>query len=181
MAEEKTPTMPSFKESSTTSPPQPTPEVIMSSDTDPHLGVEPDGPAQQPVSDPLSAPASPAVSVRQLLLDQRPKSGSPSVIAGSISQTNEAVASPSPAPSLNIQPTAVSSDVLLPVMIYAVVKTNPSQLVSHLLYVQRFRSRSVGGEESFCLINLMAVVEFLENVDLAVLGLTSSEKVMRYV
>lgn len=64
-------------------------------------------------------------------------------------------------------------------MIYAVVKTNPNQLVSHLLYVQRFRSRSVGGEESFCLINLMAVVEFLENVDLAALGLASSDKVMR--
>ncbi|QRW17131.1 hypothetical protein RhiXN_05133 [Rhizoctonia solani] len=110
--------------------------------------------------------------------DQVSKGASPSMGPGLVSQVADSTASPSPAPSINIQPTPVSSDVLLPVMIYAVVKTNPNQLVSHLLYVQRFRSRSVGGEESFCLINLMAVVEFLENVDLAVLGLASSEKVM---
>lgn len=78
------------------------------------------------------------------------------------------------------EPTPVSGDVLLPLLIFAVVKSNPPQLVSHLLYTQRFRNRSVGGEESYCLVNLMAVVEFLENVDLAALGLKESEsKVMR--
>ncbi|TDL23809.1 hypothetical protein BD410DRAFT_746660 [Rickenella mellea] len=76
-------------------------------------------------------------------------------------------------------PTQVSGDVLLPLIIFSVVKANPSQLVSHLLYTQRFRDQSVGGEESYCLINLMAVVEFLENVDLGALGLKESEnKVM---
>ena len=73
-------------------------------------------------------------------------------------------------------PTPVSGDILLPVLIYSVVKANPPQLVSHLLYTQRFRNRSVGGEESYCLINLMAVVEFLENVDLEAVGLKDSEK-----
>lgn len=148
----------------------------MSPDSDPSvLPVEANAPAQQPLLDPLSTPASPALSIRQLHPAPRSKSASPS------GTPVEAPASPSPVPSISIQPTAVSSDVLLPFMIYAVVKSNPSQIVSHLLYVQRFRSRSVGGEESFCLINLMAAVEFLENVDMAVLGLASSEKVMRYV
>ncbi|KAI0313200.1 hypothetical protein OF83DRAFT_1065909 [Amylostereum chailletii] len=49
-------------------------------------------------------------------------------------------------------------------------------LVSHLLYTQRFRNRRVGGEESYCLVNLMAVADFLENVDLKALGLGESEK-----
>ena len=67
-------------------------------------------------------------------------------------------------------------------MIFAAVKSNPPHLVSHLLYTQRFRNQAVGGEESYCLINLMAVAEFLENVDLAALGLGESEKtVIRYL
>jgi hypothetical protein len=69
----------------------------------------------------------------------------------------------------------VSGDILLPLIIFAVVKANPAHLVSQLLYIQRFRNRSFGGEENYCLINLMAVAEFLENVDLAALGLTGPE------
>ncbi|RPD64043.1 hypothetical protein L227DRAFT_607760 [Lentinus tigrinus ALCF2SS1-6] len=88
-------------------------------------------------------------------------------------------ASPSPAPTA----TPVSGDIILPLMIFAVVKTNPPHLVSHLLFTQRFRrEHAAGGEEGYCLINLMAVAEFLENVDLAALGLGESEKmVIRYV
>ncbi|KAJ7628718.1 hypothetical protein FB45DRAFT_43419 [Roridomyces roridus] len=70
--------------------------------------------------------------------------------------------------------TPVSSDVLLPLIIFAVVKSNPSRLVSHLLFTQRFHVTPSGiaqGEEAFCLVNLMAVAEFLENVDLEALGL----------
>ncbi|KAF9645660.1 hypothetical protein BDM02DRAFT_3119935 [Thelephora ganbajun] len=69
------------------------------------------------------------------------------------------------------EPTPVSGDVILPLIIYSVVKSNPPHLLSHLLYIQRFRNESFGGEESYCLINLLAVAEFLENVDLAALGL----------
>ncbi|RDX50836.1 hypothetical protein OH76DRAFT_1481912 [Lentinus brumalis] len=84
-------------------------------------------------------------------------------------------ASPSPAPS----PTPVSGDIILPLMIFAVVKANPPHLVSHLLFTQRFRrEHAAGGEEGYCLINLMAVAEFLENVDLAALGLGESEKMV---
>lgn len=69
------------------------------------------------------------------------------------------------------EPTPVSGDVILPLIIYSVVKSNPPRLLSHLLYTQRFRNESFGGEESYCLINLLAAAEFLENVDLAALGL----------
>lgn len=78
-------------------------------------------------------------------------------------------------------PTPVSGDILLPLIIFAVVKANPRHFVSHLLYTQRFRNQNVGGEESYCLINLMAVAEFLENVDLAALGLGGADKVVRFV
>lgn len=69
------------------------------------------------------------------------------------------------------QSTTVSGDVLLPLLIFAVVKSNPARLVSHLLFTQRYRNAAfAGGEERYCLINLMAVVEFLENVDLGAVG-----------
>jgi hypothetical protein len=69
---------------------------------------------------------------------------------------------------------------LLPLAIFSIVKSNPRRLVSQLLYVQRYRSAiCLSGEASYAIVNLTAVVEFLENVDLAELGLTSTEKVMR--
>jgi hypothetical protein len=71
-------------------------------------------------------------------------------------------------------PTAASGDVLLPLIICAVVRAAPPRLVAQLL-VQRFRSRAAGGEAEYCLVNKMAVAEFLENVDLVVLGLTGPE------
>lgn len=84
--------------------------------------------------------------------------------------------------SRSSSPTPVSGDIILPLMIFAVVKANPSHFVSHLLYTQRFRNQRIGGEESYCLVNLMAVADFLENVDLKALGLGESEKkVMRFV
>jgi len=93
---------------------------------------------------------------------------------------------PPPRPLLKLEspvkgPTPVSGDVLLPMIIFSVVKANPPHLVSNLLFTQRFRNQSIGGEESYCLINLMAVADFLENVDLAALGLVDSDKVMRFV
>lgn len=79
-------------------------------------------------------------------------------------------------------PTPVSGDILLPLLIFSVVKANPPMLPSHLLYTQRYRNPMYagvfGGEESYCLINLMAVIEFLENVDLEALGLGGGEKVI---
>ncbi|KAI6014134.1 hypothetical protein BKA83DRAFT_4354691 [Pisolithus microcarpus] len=85
---------------------------------------------------------------------------------------------PTPVPESKDTPTPVSGDVLLPLLIFSVVKANPSRLVSHLLFTQRFRNQTFGGEEGYCLINLMAVAEFLENVDLDALGLKDSQKVI---
>lgn len=80
------------------------------------------------------------------------------------------------------QPTTVSGDVLLPLLIFAVVKSNPPRLVSHLLFTQRYRNAAfAGGEEGYCLINLMAVVEFLENVDLGAVGVGDGVGVVRWV
>lgn len=94
---------------------------------------------------------------------------------------------PSSRKILDNKSTAVSSDVLLPMLIFSTVKSNPLRLVSNLLYLQRFRHRNAysyprvdgdrngnGGEETFCLINMLAVAEFLENVDLATLGLATA-------
>ncbi|KAK0499075.1 hypothetical protein EDD18DRAFT_1250628 [Armillaria luteobubalina] len=67
--------------------------------------------------------------------------------------------------------TPISLDVLFPLLIFSVVKSNPPHLVSHVLYTQRYRHRHANGEENYCVINLMAVIEFLENVDLKSLGL----------
>ncbi|KAF7366362.1 VPS9 domain-containing protein [Mycena sanguinolenta] len=85
-----------------------------------------------------------------------------------------AVGTPASDPPHPMTPTPVSSDVLLPLVIFAVVKSNPPRMVSHLLFTQRFRVTPSGiahGEEAFSLVNLMAVAEFLENVDLEALGL----------
>ncbi|KAK0484425.1 hypothetical protein IW261DRAFT_1549253 [Armillaria novae-zelandiae] len=67
--------------------------------------------------------------------------------------------------------TPISLDVLFPLLIFSVVKSNPPHLVSHVLYTQRYRHNHANGEENYCVINLMAVIEFLENVDLKSLGL----------
>jgi Vacuolar sorting protein 9 (VPS9) domain len=104
--------------------------------------------------------------------------------ASNASESHPTQAAPAPVstPSRSSSPTPVSGDIILPLMIFAVVKANPSHFVSHLLYTQRFRNQCIGGEESYCLVNLMAVADFLENVDLKALGLGESEKkVMRFV
>ncbi|KAF8324324.1 uncharacterized protein EI90DRAFT_3157462 [Cantharellus anzutake] len=90
--------------------------------------------------------------------------------------------SPERAPTKTLSPTKktpVNTDVILPIIIYSIVKANPIQLVSHLLFIERYRSRKVGGEESYCLVNFLAAVEFLEHVDMQALGLGEADRVMR--
>jgi hypothetical protein len=74
------------------------------------------------------------------------------------------------------------ADLILPIIIFAVVKANPAQLASHLMYLRRYRSAiCLTGEASYAIVNLTAVVEFLEHVDMAELGLgDDSGKVIRY-
>jgi hypothetical protein len=93
------------------------------------------------------------------------------------SETEDADDSASDSPAEG--PTS-GADLLLPIIIYSVVKSNPSQLVSQLMYLRRYRSAiCLTGEVSYAIVNLTAVVEFLEHVDLAELGLgKDSEKVI---
>jgi len=69
---------------------------------------------------------------------------------GSVTLTSESpTISPPAQPVLTTSPraeaTPVSGDVLLPMIIFSVVKTNPPRLVSNLLYTQRFRNQSRSG------------------------------------
>ncbi|KAH9967439.1 hypothetical protein BC827DRAFT_1174176 [Russula dissimulans] len=111
--------------------------------------------------------------------DVTPTASNPPVIPSHMGQEGhltyeltetQAALSPVSIPSRSGSPTPVSGDIILPLMIFAVVKANPSHFVSHLLYAQRFRNQRIGGEEGYCLVNLMAVADFLENVDLKVSG-----------
>ena len=88
-----------------------------------------------------------------------------------------AVASVSPPP----KPSTSGADLILPIIIYAVVKSNPAQLASHLMYLRRYRSAiCLTGEASYAIVNLTAVVEFLEHVAMVDLGLgENSDKVIR--
>jgi hypothetical protein len=123
------------------------------------------------VSDPHAAPAD----------TPKQPSSTPSSVSLDTPSSQTASPPPPPPPISTTSTTPVSGDILLPLIIFSVVKANPPHLVSHLLYTQRFRNQRVGGEESYCMINLMAVAEFLENVDLGALGLGDSEKkVIRY-
>ena len=84
-------------------------------------------------------------------------------------------------PPSSTKPSTSGADLILPIIIFAVVKANPAQLASHLMYLRRYRSAiCLTGEASYAIVNLTAVVEFLEHVDMAELGLgDDSGKVIR--
>ena len=146
------------------------PPIIVSPDSETQIYVE------SPIDVKATAATASNASVTPSMVGQ--EASLPSHESGA----TQAAPPPVLIPSRSSSPTPVSGDIILPLMIFAVVKANPSHFVSHLLYTQRFRNQGVGGEESYCLVNLMAVADFLENVDLKALGLGESEKkVMRLV
>ncbi|KAI9258488.1 hypothetical protein BY458DRAFT_518027 [Sporodiniella umbellata] len=70
--------------------------------------------------------------------------------------------------------TLLNTDVLLPLLIYTIVKTNPTNLLSNIKYIQRFRRQDqLNGQSSYCLTNTFAAVSFLETVNLVGLGLSA--------
>ncbi|BEI81409.1 hypothetical protein CcaverHIS002_0205690 [Cutaneotrichosporon cavernicola] len=82
-------------------------------------------------------------------------------------------------PEKKTPPATSGADLILPLIIFAVVKANPAQLASQLMYLRRYRSAiCLAGEASYAIVNLTAVVEFLEHVQLSELGLESTERVM---
>lgn len=68
-----------------------------------------------------------------------------------------------------------SADLILPILIYCIIRSNPPRLASNLLYIQRYHAEAlIKGEASYCLVNVQAAVAFLENVEPASLNLPSS-------
>ena len=75
---------------------------------------------------------------------------------------------------------STSADAILPLLIYAVVQANPSKLVSHVLFIQRFRADSLmRGEGEYCLTNMDAVRSFLMGCDIGSLGLGTDKIIAR--
>ena len=144
----------------------------------PPIIVSPDSETRIFVESPVAAEATPTVSNASTTFSH---ANQPGYLPSYDPPPIQAATPPAEARSRPSSPTPVSGDIILPLMIFSVVKANPSHFVSHLLFAQRFRNQRVGGEESYCLVNLMAVADFLENVDLKALGLGESEKkVMRF-
>ncbi|KAI9303391.1 hypothetical protein BJ944DRAFT_183470 [Cunninghamella echinulata] len=66
-----------------------------------------------------------------------------------------------------------SADVLLPLLIFTIVKSNPTNFVSNLKFIQRFRRPGqLVGQANYCLTNILAAVSFLETTNLVGLGLS---------
>ena len=144
----------------------------------PPIIVSPDSETRIFVESPVAAEATPTVSNASTTFSH---ANQPGYLPSYDPPPIQAATPPAETRSRPSSPTPVSGDIILPLMIFSVVKANPSHFVSHLLFAQRFRNQRVGGEESYCLVNLMAVADFLENVDLKALGLGESEKkVMRF-
>jgi len=143
--------------------------VSDASDVSPNQTPKPEKPLREPSSIPeIRLPDSVDESdLQEALQDSILLSGKPTVIE----PTNTEV---------KLSGGTSGADLLLPIIIYAIVKANPNRLVSHLLYTQRYRSAvATSGEAQYAIVNMTAAVEFLENVDLAELGLSSAEKVLR--
>lgn len=52
---------------------------------------------------------------------------------------------------------STSADVLLPLLIFTVVKSNPTNFLSNLKFIQRFRRpSSITGQDSYCLTNMVS-------------------------
>ncbi|KAI9092457.1 hypothetical protein DFS34DRAFT_294778 [Phlyctochytrium arcticum] len=65
-----------------------------------------------------------------------------------------------------------SADMLLPLLIYVVIRTNMPRLVSCLKYITKFRpTNKMEGYAAYCLTNLSAVQSFLETCDVENLNL----------
>ncbi|KAG0203776.1 hypothetical protein BGX28_004056 [Mortierella sp. GBA30] len=101
------------------------------------------------------------------------------VPAEAVVATSEERAEASQQPSSPSSRKQYSADVLLPLLIFSVVKSNPPMLISNLRYIQRFKVQDhLTGELAYCLTNMMAVVSFLETLDPQALGLSSNIRVM---
>ncbi|POW04688.1 hypothetical protein PSTT_10172 [Puccinia striiformis] len=61
---------------------------------------------------------------------------------------------PDPSQPTIPRPNSSSADLILPILIYLIIKANPNNLISNLNYANRFRyQRLVKGETDYCLVN----------------------------
>ena len=73
---------------------------------------------------------------------------------------------PAHPPTKRLTRSKLGADAILPIFIYAIIKSNPAKLVSHYTFITRFRASScLSGESSYCLTNLEAAITFLETFD----------------
>lgn len=74
---------------------------------------------------------------------------------------------PSPEPALPRPPSSSSADLILPMLIFLLIKTNPPRLCAHLGFVRRHRvQRLLTGEADYCLVNFHVACAFLRDVEL---------------
>ncbi|OCF43608.1 guanyl-nucleotide exchange factor [Kwoniella heveanensis CBS 569] len=113
-------------------------------------------------------------------VQSEPLSRETSASTAATSSSASSVPPPRPPSNSASKQRTSGADLILPIIIYSVVKSNPPQLASQLMYLRRYRSAiCLTGEASYAIVNLTAVVEFIEHVDLAELGLGGeSDKVM---
>ncbi|KAJ2132423.1 hypothetical protein GGH19_003562 [Coemansia sp. RSA 1807] len=71
-------------------------------------------------------------------------------------------------------PAELSADSILPLLIFSVVKSNPSRFISNLRFIQRFRAQSLlASEFEYCMTNAQAAASFVSSVDARTLGLSA--------
>ncbi|KAJ1986747.1 hypothetical protein GGI25_006238 [Coemansia spiralis] len=74
----------------------------------------------------------------------------------------------------SIKVSVLAADSILPLLIYSVVKANPSRFVSNLRYIQRYRTRSLlASQFEYCLTNALATASFVDSIDAQKLGLSA--------
>lgn len=68
------------------------------------------------------------------------------------------------------------ADEFLPVLIYVIIKANPPQLYSNLLFIQRYRHQSrLVSEAAYFYTNLVSAESFIDNLDAASLSMDEKE------
>ncbi|KAJ3815289.1 hypothetical protein F5876DRAFT_31022 [Lentinula aff. lateritia] len=125
------------------------------------------------------AATEPKYSAEKVVLDPMLDVGNDSIVEGP--NTSQSSAMGTKTPKAEKPPSSKAStfslDTLFPLLILSVVASNPPRLISHLLFTQRFlfthtfqafpqNGSSAAGEQAYCLVNLMAVAEFIGNLDL---------------
>ncbi|KAJ1944762.1 hypothetical protein FBU59_002512, partial [Linderina macrospora] len=81
---------------------------------------------------------------------------------------------PSDGEEEELQPSLLSADSILPLLIYAVVTSNPQSFLSNLRFIQRYRTRALlSAQFEYCLTNALAAASFVESVDARKLGLSA--------